>query len=160
MNDTPLDETATKFSVMTGRQVMQILVFAGAVGAIAWGLTVLLDKYVFQAILCSGEAAKCNMSFQYGAITASIIAGILMLLGLVRLGVFRPLLVVIASVASLWGLIEIVQVWPWYYAVLAMIVLFAFAYGAYSWIARIRNFWIALGVSVLLLVAVRFLITS
>lgn len=160
MNDTPLDETATKFSVMTGRQAGQAMLLAGAAGAIAWGLTVILDKYVFQAILCSGDGERCGMSLQYGAITASVLAGILMLLGLVRLGVFRPLLVVLAATVSLWGLVEMVRVWPWYYAVLAMVVLYALAYGTFSWISRIRNFWVALGISVVLLVAVRFLLTS
>lgn len=160
MNDTPLDETATKFSVMTGRQVGQVMLLAGAVGAIAWGLAILLDKYVFQPILCSGDGERCSMSLQYGAITASVLAGILMLLGLVRLGVFRPLLVVLASTISLWGLIDMVQKWSWYYAVLTMVVLFALAYGAFSWVSRIRNFWVALGISIILLIAVRFLLTS
>ncbi len=160
MNDTPLDETATKFSVMTGRQVGQTMLLTAAGGAITWGLAVLLDKYAFQPILCSGDGERCGISLQYGAITASILVAIFMLLGLVRLGIFRPLLVVLAATASLWGLAEMVRVWPWYYAVLGMVVLYALAYGTFSWVSRIRNFWIAFGISVVLLVAVRFLLTS
>jgi len=160
MNDTYTEETPAKFTLMERRQFGRILLLGAISGLIVWGLSFLLDRYVYQTILCQSGASDCSASDQYSMITASIIAGVLTLLALVRSGVFRPLLVVLAVVVSLWSLVETLWTAEWYYAAICSVVLYALAYGAYSWIARIRSFWIALGISIVLMVAVRFVITS
>ena len=160
MNDTIIEEAPATFTMMERRQFWQILLLGAISGLLVWGLSFLLDTYVYQAILCQNGASDCGASDQYSMITASIVAGVLALLALVRLGVFRPLLVVLAVVVSLWSLVETLWTAQWYYAAICSVVLYALAYGAYGWIARIRSFWIALGISIVLMVAVRFVITS
>ena len=161
MNETPVEETPSTFTLMGMRDFIWILLLGAGAGLLVWGLAYLLDVYVFEAILCKGTiTTQCHSAPQYGAVTASLVAAILMLLGLVRLGVYRPLLVVLAVTISLWGLTEILWDFAWYIAAFWTIVLYALAYGVFAWISRVRMFWVALIVSFGLLLVMRFLMTS
>jgi hypothetical protein len=160
MNETYNEDTPMKFTLMDKRQFGQILLLGAISGLLVWGLSFLLDTYIFHAVLCQAGSAECSTTGQYSMITASVITAILTLLALVRVGVFRPLLVVLAVTISLWSLVETLWGSAWYVGAILSIVLYALAYGTYSWIARIQNFWLSLAISVLLLIAIRFVITS
>jgi hypothetical protein len=161
MNETPVEETPPAFTVMGLRDFLWVLLLGAGAGLLVWGAAYLLDVYVFEAILCKGSVTtQCRMAPQYGAVTASIASAIVMLLVLVRLGVYRPLLVVLGATISLWGLTEILWNFTWYVSALWMMALYALAYGVFTWISRIRMFWLALIVSFGLLLVMRFLMTS
>lgn len=160
MNDTPIEEAPTKFTTMNKRELGKVLLLGAVAGLAIWGISVLADKYIFQALLCQNDALRCDMTSQYSMIGAMVVVGVLALLGLIRLAVFRPLLVVLAVMVSLWSLTEVLWTTEWYYAALGSVLLYALAYATFSWIARILNFWIALIICVILVVAIRFVITS
>jgi hypothetical protein len=161
MNEAPVDETPSTLTLMGIRDFIWILLFGAGAGLLVWGLAYLLDVYVFEAILCKGNVvAQCSMAPRYGAVTASLVVAILMLLSLVRLGVYRPLLVVLAVTISLWGMTEFLWDFAWYVSALWTIALYAVAYGAFAWISRLRMFWLALILSFGLLLVMRFLMTS
>jgi hypothetical protein len=161
MNEPPIEETPPTFTLMGLRDFMWILLFGAVGGLVVWGLTYLLDVYVFEAILCKGGVtAQCSLAPRYGAVTASLVAAILVLLGLIRLGVYRPLLVVLAVTISLWGLTEFLWGVTWYVTALCTVLLYALAYGVFAWLARIRMFAVALILSFGLLLVMRFLMTS
>lgn len=153
------DETQPTFMLMTNRDLLSVIMLGGVIGMITWGLSWLLGNYVFEAILCGGDAIQCSSATMYAEITATILAAIAALFALVRLRVFRPMLVVIAATASLWGLIGAISSLPWYLVMIASIVLYALAYGLYVWIVRIRRFWVAAVVILLLIIAVRYIMT-
>lgn len=154
------DETQPQFMLMANRDLASVIILGALVGLLTWGLAWLLGTYVFEPILCGGGDTRCGSAPQYGEITATIVVAIGALLGLVRLRVFRPLLVVLAATVTLWGLIGMVTVFEWYWAALASLVLYALAYGLFVWVVRIRRFWLALVVVLLLVIAVRFALVS
>lgn len=146
---------------MTRNQFIQVIIAGMIVGLAAWGLTWLFDVYVYEAILCRDGAGKCEMAPQYALITASILAAAGGLFGLVRLQVFRPLLVVLAVTVSLWSLPLIASdTMPWYLAAVSSVVLFGLAYVLFAWIARMRSFILALVVMIVIAAAVRFVLYS
>ena len=92
--------------------------------------------------------------------TATILGAAAGLFGLVRLYVFRPLLVVAAAVVALWGLITIVSPFAWYIALPVVMVLYGFAFAAFAWLVRLRHFLIALISVIVVIVIVRLVLNS
>lgn len=156
MSETTEGEQAALIDMST-QQFVRVILIGAVIGVVTWGLTLLLDSYIFQGIVCKGSAsAQCTSSFEYAGISASILAGGLGLLGLVRTRVFRALLIVIAAMVSLWGVSALLKQWDWPIAVPVSAVFYAVAYGLYAWIARIRSFIMTLVIIVILIVAIRF----
>lgn len=141
---------------MLRSDLISVLVLGGVAGLIIWLLGLLLNTYVFDVYFCQGDiSSQCGSAKNYAAAAAGIVGGVAALGGLVRLRVYRPLLVVIASLASTWGVVQLCWSLGWFTAAVVAIVLYALAFGLFSWVSRIREFWITLLVMVLLVVAVR-----
>ena len=98
------EDTQSPFIAMSRQQFTQIFATGIVVGLVVWGLSLLLDNYVYQLLLCRGEGGRCESSLQYAQITAIVLGALVGLFALVRLQVFRPLLVVIAATLALWGI--------------------------------------------------------
>ncbi|MFI5212777.1 MAG: hypothetical protein ACHQTE_02340 [Candidatus Saccharimonadales bacterium] len=154
------DEKPAPFISMNTRQFIVIALIGAVVGIAAWGLTILLNSYVYQAVLCHGNGSKCNMSFLYASITTNILAAAVGLFGLVRMQIFRPLLIVLAAMAALWSSVVIVAALPWYLVATCCLVLYALAYALFAWIARIRSFLLAAVIVIVLVVVVRLILNS
>lgn len=153
--DQPAEKPASIIPMLRS-DLIGTLLLGAATGLIVLGLGMIFNRFIFDAYFCQGDAsATCGNARNYSAVMASIIAAIAALGGLVRLRVYRPLLVVIASMVSLWGVVQIVWNLYWLVAVVVVAVLYALAFGLYSWVARIRTFWISLVIIILLVLAVR-----
>lgn len=133
------------------------VVFTGfVVGVVTWLLAFLMQKYIFQSLFCGGDqVAACSNSVAYAGNIAAVITSILGLTALVKLAVFRPLLIVLATLVSLWGM----AVWLENLSVIENIafsgILYALAYAAYTWLARIRNAVVMVILVVVVAVATR-----
>lgn len=155
------EEAVLPFAATSRQQIVQILVAGLVVGLLTWGLAFLFETYLLRAILCPGSGAmKCMPAFQYAGTFASILAAGFGLFALVKLQVFRPLLVVLAVTVSLWGLVQLVSPLAWQQAGLAVVLLYGLAYSLFAWLARIRLFWVAAGLMVILTVALRFVLMA
>lgn len=155
------DSDATKPAVITEMTVDQIgkVILGGLIaGAIAGGLTLLFSMFVFRVVPCSAEA--CGSGGQYAAVLAGIISAAFGLFWLMRIQVFRPLLVVIAVTVSLWGIGISMLHWPWYAIMGIAAVLHAFAYGLFAWLSRIRLFWIVIILLVVLVALIRLVLAA
>lgn len=139
------------------RSEMMLVVAAGlGVGLAVVALTYLLNEYVFSAVLCRGDdAQECGNASNYAMTVAMVIASIGGLIALVQARIYRPLLVVLAAAVSLWGLNAITANMQWYWTLIIAMVLFAFTYALFTWVARIRSFVISLVVIVVLVVLAR-----
>lgn len=149
--------------VPLGYAEMGRLAGIGAViGILSWGLGHLFDTFVFKALLCAGDvpSLKCGASYQYANASAMLIAAGVGLFGLVRFQLYRPLLIGLMSTLALWGLLDKIWTIQWYVALIYALVIFAITYAAFTWLARIRSFLIALGVSIILLVIVRAVLAA
>ena len=149
------------FVTMTFRELVVTALWGVAVGLITAFVYILLYKFVFSAVLCRPQSTgTCSQAPNYAATVALVIGLVAGVASLARLRVYRPLLVVVAALVSLWGLQTDVVGMPWYWAILATAVLFGFAYAVYAWLARIRNFILALVVIVVVVVFVRWMLVA
>lgn len=161
MNEPYDEDVTTSFAPMTGRQLMQIALVGLIVGIVTWGLTWLVATYALRPSMCPGAVVQaCTSSVEYGEMTAAILAAGMGLFFFVRLQVFRPLLVVIAATVSLWGVITSATSLPWYTTGLMSAALFMLAYAAFAWVVRIRLFWLAILCILVLVVAVRLMLSA
>jgi hypothetical protein len=161
MAETYRDEKQAPIIVMSVKQILQVAVLGVLIGLLVWAFTYILETYILKALLCQGsQTMKCASATTYAGITASILAAGVGLFGLVKIGVFRPLLVVIAATASMWGLLGIVGTLPLYGILICIAGLTMLSYLAFSWLARIRLFWLAVTLMAILIVVVRLVLMS
>lgn len=154
------ETTPSSLIGMSRRQFGQVLLTGAIAGLIVWGMTFILDHYVYQLIFCRGANVRCDSSMQYALVTAELLAAIFALFSLVRLQVFRPLLIVLAVVVSLWGVLTLTTNLPWFGAAMALAAMYALAYLLFAWIVRVRSFILAALITVVLVVIIRFVING
>lgn len=141
----------------------ELLTIAGvgaAVGLIVSGAAYALDRYVFQALMCQGEAAGCEEAPTYAMIVAMVIGALLGLVALVQARVYRPLLVVLAATLGLWGFDKLTADISWYWGLLVAVVLFSLSYVLFSWVARVRAFMVAIILSGVVVVAMQLILNN
>lgn len=139
------------------RQLAQIALAGAIAGVAVWLLTMLIRQVILVPIFCGNPAsATCVGANDIAGIFATIIAAVIGLMGLVRIGAFRPLLIVIAAAISLWGLSSWVS-GLFIGALVWSVVLYALAYTAFAWFVRIRPFVPALLVVVFVVFLARVL---
>ncbi len=138
------DKTTSPIIMMSTRQVVQVVLLGIFVGLLTWALAYALERYVLKVFLCSDSQLGCNASSTYAYIAAAVIAAGVGLFGLVKLFVYRPLLVVLAATITMWGLLPLVTPLPLYVVLLSTAGLTALAYITFAWLAHVRLFWLAL----------------
>lgn len=162
MTETYVNQPRPKFAEMTIRTVVQIFVLGAVLGLIAWAVSAAVANYVISPLFCKADGGNFSVCAQGGLLAsniASLLVGALAVVALLRLGVFRPLLISLAVVISLWGIGPWTGALPWYEALAWTALLYAVAYLVFSWLARIRVFWIALLATVIVIVAARLIPT-
>lgn len=127
------------------RHVVTALVVGIIVGAIAFGLALILEKYVFTPIGCVAGSSVVSCD-NVGAISHNI--ALLFALGvgltlLVRVVAFRPLLVILGSVVALWGIGARLSVTSWPVAFGLTALTFGLIFVLFTWLAMPRRFWLA-----------------
>lgn len=124
-------------------------------GLSAWALTYVLERFVLSSLLCGEQGPACASSTAYAGGIATVIIAIVGVAVLVRLTVYRPLLIAIGVAISLWGLatwlvgLGVLESVGW------TILLYVLGYLAYAWLARIRNVPVMLVLVALLVIATR-----
>lgn len=159
--DDTVDVRVSPLVPMTPRELVSTILTGVAVGLLVAVLYFLLNKFVFGAVLCRPQStADCSQAPNYSMIVALIVASIAGVAGLARARVYRPLLIVLAAAIALWGFQSAVTNVVWYWALLATMVLFGLAYGLFGWLARIRNFILALVVTIVIVILVRWVLVA
>ena len=124
--------------------LLQVALLGAGLGIASWLLTMLVRQIIFVPLFCGDPSNSMCVGATGGAGVIVLIAmGIAGLLGLVRLGVYRPLLVALAAAVTLWGM----SVWLgglyWFEALAWSILLYALSYVVFTWLVRPRNFGLA-----------------
>ncbi|HJP81509.1 MAG TPA: hypothetical protein VJ841_03900 [Candidatus Saccharimonadales bacterium] len=144
---------------MSIRQVIGVVIVGLTAGVVSWGLAAVIDQYILHGMLCQTMMTpQCQAVPSYSRSAAMLIAGLAAVFTLVQLQVFRPLLVAIGVVASLWGLGALIGSQPMFAEAGIYAGAFTLAYLAFTWIARLRSFWVSFVLMVALVAAVRFLL--
>ncbi len=144
MEQSPQPTTGSQLIDVRPNTMVQVFLLGVILGAVAWLLTLLIDRFVMSAFLCGDLGSVCDASTIVSGNVALVFIAIGGLLGLVRLGVYRPLLVVIAATIVLWGLFGYTLGMQWYEAMAWTVALAAVSYTAFTWLVRPRFFLIAI----------------
>lgn len=156
-----MDNSSTSNSVQTlielrWQALVQVGLLGAGLGLLSWLLTILVRQVIFVPLFCGDPTnAACVGATGSAGVLALIITGIVGLLGLVRLGVYRPLLVALAAAVSLWGVAVWIGAMQWYEAAAWSALLYALIYMAFTWLVRPRAFGLALTLVVLVTILSR-----
>jgi hypothetical protein len=156
-DETPVSGPSS-FMVEANARMFAGIVFWGAiVGALVMGLQVLLRQFLIEPVLCHSVDAfsMCANGGSIALNSATVLIAIVGTVGLLKMSVYRPLLITLAAAASMWGANTWLGGFTWYEMTVWLVVLYAAAYGAYAWILRVYNFPVALVLTIALVVAAR-----
>lgn len=134
------EELSDYFYHLTARAFGRVLLIGAVAGALSWVLAVVFDRYLLTPVFC-GETVNftiCSSSKVLGAHLAEVLVGVLAVPLLAVNGVRRPLVVVLAAVAALWG----VSMWlagAWWLSFGVSILASLLTYGALTWLTRLRR---------------------
>ena len=150
----------TEYLSVSRMSVIQSFAIGLLVGGLVYVSALALDKYAFQPLFCqAADSTYCSVTPVASIVITSLVFHFLGLLALIRANVLRPLLVVLASLVSLAGFHEWLTDMSWWLASLLAAVLMAFAYLYFTWINRMAQFPVALGLTLLSVVIIRILVS-
>jgi len=151
-------EPPVKFSVW--QDEVSAFVGGALVGLATWTLTYLLSEYVIGIIACRSGSSLigCDDTTVVSAGFALIFASLAGLTFLVRRRLFRPLLVVLAATVTLWGMNGSWLEERTLGNVLLTMLVAATIYLMFGWFSKIRQFGIAIAVTVALVIVFRLLL--
>lgn len=145
--------------VMSARDLVGTIVTGLVVGLVTLGAAIVLNRFVFSAVLCrTSTEGDCVNAPSYAIVVAVVLGVIVGTVALARLRVYRPIIVVLASAITLWGIFGLLLGVSWYWALAISAVLHSIAYGMFAWVVRLRSFILALIITVVLVVGFRLLI--
>lgn len=142
---------------MPGKIAGLVALWGAVIGALVFAASLFFEQVLITPLLCEqmNIAAMCQQGGDVAFHIATVLGSIVGLVGLLRLSIFRPLPVVLAAVATLWG----AHVWfvgsYWLEGLLWMAGLYAVAYLLFAQVARVQQFLLALLLLVILVVGVR-----
>lgn len=157
-SDNPVAVPTNPFVTLSMSGLVSALLVGLGVGLVSMGVYLLLNHFIFSAALCRAGVEGCSNAPLYSTIITAVIAVIMGVVALARVGTYRPLLVALASTGALWSLYTVLGGAFWLWAVLIAGALFALAYGLFAWVARVRSFIIAIIALVVLAVVVRLVL--
>lgn len=138
------------------RLSVRVALTGALMGLLVWGIAALLERFVLRAIFCGDpSAAACVNLTTYSGNIAAVIVAIVGVVALVRLGVFRPLLIVLGAAISLWGLSAWLSGLGIVEQILWSVLLYTLLYSLYAWIARIRHAAVVILVFIAVVIASR-----
>jgi hypothetical protein len=124
---------------------LRIVIVGIATGMVFWAATEVINNY----------ANSISLSSNLATIISAIIAVIIM----VRLQIAQPLIIAVISGAALWGLAEWTDGLVWGEALAWSALLYALAYVLFSWLLRFKRTLPILIGAVIILIAIRVVIT-
>lgn len=153
-------ETVVKF-VNHDNSNRTILTRAAATGAstglLGWLLSLAVSNFFILPVFCRSADAfnVCAQGGDYAWTIAFIIVSVVAVFALVRLSVYRPLLVVLAALVALIGIAPWLAPLAWYWAAFWNIILFGLAYAIFAWLATMENFIYSLIATIVVVVLAR-----
>ena len=158
MNPTDTSESSNRWGGLIElhpQQLVQIALLGVILGIAYWLVSLLIKSAIFVPLFCGDPTnSVCVGATDISGVIATVLVGIAGVLGLVRLSVFRPLLIALATAICLLGLSSWVAPLPWFEALAWPIFLYALCYVAFAWLVRPRAFLItAIAVVVVVILA-------
>lgn len=127
------------------KSLIRLFLIGVVTGVVGWLVYIAINEFFIEPVFCrSAETfAICKNGGTIAWVSAHIVVLAAATAALARLGVYRPLLVIIGVMISLWGAHSWLGGLEWYSALLWQALLFGLAMALFGWIARIPNFLFA-----------------
>lgn len=137
--------------------IVRLFIVGAVSGAAGWLLYLAIAHYFIDPVFCrSAETfSVCRNGGTIAWISAHVIVMTAAVAVLARLAVYRPLLVVLGVLLSLWSAHSWLGGMEWYVGMLWQAMLFGLAVALFGWVARATNFLVALLGSIALVVLLR-----
>lgn len=137
--------------------IVKLFIVGAISGALGWLLYLAIAQYFIDPVFCqnAGTFSVCKNGGTIAWVSAHVIVMAAAVALLARLAVYRPLLVVLAVLISLWSAHAWLGGMQWYVGLLWQAVLFGFAVALFGQIARMANFLAALLISLGLAILLR-----
>ncbi len=146
MNATPTD-TAPQYDPYTidVKSLIRLSLIGFVTGVIGWLVYMAISQFFIEPVFCSSAEtfAICKNGGTIAWVSAHIVVLAAATAALARLGVYRPLLIIIGVLVALWGAHSWLGGLQWYSAMVWQGLLFGVAMALFGWIARIPNFLFA-----------------
>ncbi len=138
------------------QQLIQIALLGAGIGVVAWVIALVVKHIVLVPLFCGDPTTGlCVGADNTAGAIASVLAAFVGLLGLVRLSVYRPLLIVVAVAIGLWGLGSLLSDLLWFESLGWTVLLYAIMYVLFAWIVRPRSFVVTLLLVLIAVILVR-----
>lgn len=126
------------WATMNVRTIANIFLYGLLVGVVTFALYLVLERWVFEPILCreSAALARCESKDSFASGVAIVLASMGGLVLLVRERVYRPILAIIGVAISLWGIFGLVAGLSVVLAAGVSVILFGVAYVLFSWLVQ------------------------
>ncbi len=138
-------QSPAKLSEFNKRTLIGTAIAGITAGLLTVVLSRFLETYIMTPAFCNDDgAAICQsvpaISFHIASILSAIVAVVI----LVNASVYRPLLVAIAVIISLWQSSVLISDVSWPISLVIFALLNALAYLTFSWLLRVYNFIFAI----------------
>lgn len=126
------------WATMSVRTLMTVFVYGLVIGLITYVLFILLERVVFEPVLCrEGMAlARCESKDEIAAGVAIILGSFGGLALLVRERIYRPIMAILGVALSLWGVFSLIATMPVILAAIVIALTFATAYMLFAWLVQ------------------------
>lgn len=133
------------------------IAFGAITGIIFWLLTIIIGRYVVEPLVCRQviDATMCTNATSLAGNISAILAATLSVVVMVRAGIARPIIVVVATAALLWNLAAWTDGLFWLEALVWSAILYAAAFALFGWITRYVTLWVTLILSFLIVAIIR-----
>jgi hypothetical protein len=126
---------------MPQHQVIQAALLGVGIGFAAWLLDLIVRHIVLVPLFCGNPSSTvCVNQVDVAGNVATIIVIFVGMMGLVRFSIYRPLIIVLATAISLWGIGSWTGHLAWYETLAWFVLLYALCYVAFAWLVRPRLF--------------------
>lgn len=153
-SDQSIFEVSSPFADLSARSIIGIVAAGIAASIVTLIVGYLLDNYIIGPALCRGASnGACLSSDVISFHISTIIGSLAALILLINSAIYRPLLVVISATISTWYIHTLLLPLSWYWTLLILIVVNTVAYLTFSWLLRVYNLLIALGLTIVVTAA-------
>ena len=158
--DTSTSEKPPAYIPADRGEIIGVLLTGAIAGLLVGLLTEAIARWFIEPVFCrsTDSFAICANGGNIAFYAATVIVAILSVIALVRVGVFRPLLVAVAAAASLWGIKSYIDDFAWYEYGLWLMLLFALTYLLFYWLLRARSFILSVIIALIAVIAIRWLL--
>ncbi|HEY8885881.1 MAG TPA: hypothetical protein VIM31_00045 [Candidatus Microsaccharimonas sp.] len=136
---------------------VRTVVLGAVTGIIFWLLTIIVARYIVDPLVCGRlfNATLCVDSTPLAGNIAAILAAVVGVISMVRIGAARPIVIAVASAALLWDLGMWTDGLFWLEAVAWSIILYAAVYALFAWITRYASLWVTIALSLVIVLIIR-----